>query len=169
MPQVGRHHEYHVVLVKRKFFHKLFPIEIENQFVRFEVQPVAVDRGEVAEMFVEVKQLDGFRGKATVQLVGLPHEVSSEAQVLDAETETLVFPLLTGDASPVGKHTTLQFQAHFALEGGEVLQALAAAELRIQKPAPAPAPAKPVVVEAAAKVKPKKTLSMSLSWSRVEV
>jgi hypothetical protein len=134
-----------------------FPIEIENRFVRFEVQPVAVDRGEVTEMFVEVKQLDGFRGKATVQLVGLPHEVSSEAQVLDAETETLVFPLRTGDASPVGKHTTLQFQAHFALEGGEVLQALAAAELRIQKPAPAPAPAKPVVVEAAAKVKPKKT------------
>jgi len=89
-------------------------------------------------MFVEVKRLEGCRGDAVIELIGLPHQVSSETRKLAAETETLVFPVRTGDASPVGKHTTLQFQARFALEGGEVLQALSAAELRIQQPAPAP-------------------------------
>jgi hypothetical protein len=122
-----------------------FPVEIEAPFLQFTVEAVAVDRGAEAEMFVEVKRLDGYRGEAVVELIGLPHQVSSETRKLDGETATLVFPVRTGDASPVGKHTTLQFQARFALEGGEVLQALSAAELRIQEPAPAP---KPVVASA---------------------
>lgn len=132
-----------------------FPVEIEGPFLQFTVEAVAVDRGAEAEMFVEVKRLEGCRGDAVVELIGLPHEVSSETRKLDAETATLVFPVRTGDASPVGKHTTLRFQARFTLEGGEVLQALSAAELRIQEPAPAP---KPVVAASDAKPesKPKK-------------
>ena len=132
-----------------------FPVVIEGPFLQFTVEAVAVDRGAEAEMFVEVKRLEGCRGDAVVELIGLPHQVSSETRKLDAETATLVFPVRTGDASPVGKHTTLQFQARFSLEGGEVLQALSAAELRIQQPAPAP---KTVVASSDAKpeAKPKK-------------
>ena len=97
-------------------------------------------------MFVEVERLPGCRGEATVSLVGLPHEVSSDSLALGASTETLTFAVRTTAASPVGKHKTHQFQARFVLPGGELVQALAAPELRIQQPAPAPVAAQPAPV-----------------------
>ena len=93
-------------------------------------------------MFVEVERLGGFRGKASVRLLGLPHQVSSEELPLDETTDTLVFPIRAGAQAPAGRHRTLSFNATFTLEGGTLIQGLSAAELRVNKPAPAPAPKK---------------------------
>lgn len=131
------------------------PIELEiiEPLLRFKAEPVSVDRGEVTEMFVEVTRGARFNGQASVDLVNLPHQVTSEARTVDASTDSLVFPVVTTGESPVGKHGGLQFNARIDLPGGQVLQGLAAAELRVQKPAPAPTK----VVEAAApEPKPKK-------------
>ena len=105
-------------------------------------------------MFVEVERLGGFRGKASVRLLGLPHQVSSEELPLDETTDTLVFPIRAGAQAPAGRHRTLSFNATFTLEGGTLIQGLSAAELRVNKPAPAPAPA-PKKEEEAPKPKPK--------------
>ena len=93
-------------------------------------------------MFVEVQRLDGFRGKASVRLLGLPHQVTSDELPLDETTDTLVFPIRAGADAPAGRHRTLSFNATFTLEGGTLIQGLSAAELRVNKPAPAPAPKK---------------------------
>jgi hypothetical protein len=129
------------------------PLEITGPLLTFKAEPVSVDRGQGAEMFVEVERGERFAGQATVDLVNLPHQVTSQTRTVDVGTESLVFPLATTGESPIGKHNGLQFTARIALPEGEVLQGLAAAELRVQKPAPAPAK----VVEASApKPEPKK-------------
>jgi len=115
------------------------PVEVTDPLLTFKAEPISVDRGQGGEMFVEVKRGERFAGEATVDLVNLPHQVSSEPRKVDGTTESLVFPVLTTGESPVGKHGGLQFTARITMPEGEVLQGLAAAELRVQKPAPAPA------------------------------
>ncbi|MCH2105987.1 MAG: PPC domain-containing protein [Planctomycetes bacterium] len=117
---------------------QLFELEIERPFARFKVQAASVEQGSEAEMFVEVERLAGFRGSAKVRLLGLPHQVTSDELVLDETTDTLVFPLRAGPEAQAGRHRTLSFNASFSLEGGGFIQGLAAAELRVNKPAPAP-------------------------------
>lgn len=113
-------------------------VEVTDPLLTFKAEPISVDRGQGGEMFVEVKRGDRFAGEATVDLVNLPHQVTSEPRKVDGTTESLVFPVLTTGESPVGKHGGLQFTARIAMPEGEVLQGLAGAELRVQKPAPAP-------------------------------
>lgn len=131
---------------------QVFEVEIAQPFARFKAQAASVDQGGEAEMFVEVEHLDGFRGSAKVQLLGLPHQVTSDELTLDASTDTLVFALRAGPDAPAGRHRTLSFNATFTLEGGSFIQGLAATDLRVNKPAPAPAPK--VKKEEAPKPKP---------------
>ena len=131
---------------------QVFQLEIARPFAQFKAQAAGVDQGGETEMFVEVQRLDGFRGKAIVRLLGLPHQVTSDELTLDETTDTLVFPIRAGADAPAGRHRTLSFNATFILEGGTFIQGLSAAELRVNKPAPAPAPKKK---EEAPKPKPK--------------
>ncbi len=119
---------------------QVFELEIAPPFARFKAQAASVDQGGEAEMFVEVERLEGFRGSAKVNLLGLPHQVTSEELTLDASTDALVFALRAGPDAPAGRHRTLSFNATFTLEGGSFIQGLSAADLRVNKPAPAPAP-----------------------------
>lgn len=131
---------------------QVFELELARPFARFKAQAASVDQGGEAEMFVEVERLAGFQGSAKVRLLGLPHQVTSDELTLDASTDTLVFPLRAGPEAPTGRHRTLSFNATFTLEGGSFIQGLAAAELRVNKPAPAAAPK--VKKEEAPKPKP---------------
>lgn len=125
----------------------LITLEVTDPLLTFVAEPVSVDQGQGGEMFVTVTRGPQFAGEATVEMVNLPHQVASEVRTVDASTESLVFPITTTGESPVGKHNALQFSARVQLPGGEVLQGLTAAELRVQQPAPAPVK----VAEASAK------------------
>ncbi len=132
----------------------LTALEIAAPFVRFTAQASSVERGQATQMLVAIERLEGFAGTATVELVGLPHGVSSDALELGPETNELIFALRTADDSPKGRHRGLAFRARFTLEAGEVPHALPAAELRIQQPTPAVAsaptqPEQPAAEEAA--------------------
>jgi hypothetical protein len=126
-------------------------LTITPPFVTVSAQALSVEQGETGEMLVTVAALADFPGGGALRLVGLPHEAAAADMPLGADTQELVVAITTTAKSPVGKHKGLAFNAVFELEHGRVVQALPAAELRIQKPtvvaqaqpAPQPAPAQP--------------------------
>jgi hypothetical protein len=131
---------------------QIFNLVIERPFLSFKTQAASVDRGDVGDMFVEIQRLEGFRGIAQVSLLGLPHQVTTDPLTLDETTDSLIFPIAAGPDAPTGRHRTLSFNANFTLEGGTLIQGLAAAELRVNNPPPAPVEKK----EEAPKPTPKK-------------
>lgn len=113
---------------------QIFNVVVERPFVSFKTQPASVDQGGVGDMFVEVTRHEGFRGTAQVSLLGLPHQVETPPLTLDESTSSLVFPLTAGPLAPTGRHRTLSFNATFSLDGGTLIQGLAAAELHVNTP-----------------------------------
>jgi hypothetical protein len=98
------------------------------------------------------KQKD-FEGKATVELLGLPNEVTSRPQEFTKDSTEVVFPIKTTDKSPPGLHKTLVCRAVATVSGEPVTHILGGAELRIQPPLPK----KPAVQTAAAPPAPPPT------------
>ena len=113
---------------------QIFNVVVEPPFVSFKTQSTSVDQGDVGDMFVEVTRHAGFRGTAQVSLLGLPHQVETRSLTLDESTSSLVFPLTAGAKAPTGRHRTLSFNAVFSLDGGTLIQGLAAAELHVNTP-----------------------------------
>jgi hypothetical protein len=129
-------------------------LEVSEPFFRFELPTVTVEQGQAAELVVAVAKNKPFAGKAKVELLGLPAEVSSQPRELDAAATEIVFPIQTSGKSPVGKHRGLLCRAVVTVAGEPVVHLLGAGELRIQKPVAArpaePAPAQAAVAKAAA-------------------
>jgi hypothetical protein len=125
---------------------QIFELVIERPFVSFKTQAVSVDQGSTGDMFVEVTRHDGFRGTARVNLLGLPHQVTTPALTLDANTDSLIFPISAGTEAPTGRHRTLSFNATFTLDGGTLIQGLSAAELHVNTPPKVVIEKKPVPV-----------------------
>jgi hypothetical protein len=129
-------------------------LEISEPFFRFNFPTVTVEQGQAAELAVAVAKNKDFAGKAKVELLGLPAEVTSQTRELDAAAAEIVFPIQTSGKSPVGKHRGLLCRAVVTVAGEPVTHLLGTGELRIQKPAEAkPAAAarpKPAVAKAAA-------------------
>jgi hypothetical protein len=66
--------------------------------------------------------------------------------LLDANTESLVFPITAGPQAPTGRHRTLSFNAVFSLDGSTLIQGLAAAELHVNTPPKVVVKKEPVAV-----------------------
>ncbi|MEX0712846.1 MAG: hypothetical protein WD278_10890, partial [Pirellulales bacterium] len=77
-----------------------------------------------------------FEGAAKVELLGLPHEVTTEARELTADAKELVFQVKTTGNSPAGRHKTLLCRAVVMANGEPVTHTLGSGELRIDTPLP---------------------------------
>jgi hypothetical protein len=132
---------------------QLARLEVSEPFFKFAFPSVACQQGQETELAVKVDKQKDFEGKATVELLGLPNEVTSRPQEFTKDSTEVVFPIKTTDKSPPGLHKTLVCRAVATVSGEPVTHILGGAELRIQPPLPK----KPAVQTAAAPPAPPPT------------
>jgi hypothetical protein len=142
---------------------QLARLEVSEPFFKFAFPSVACQQGQETELAVKVEKQKDFEGKATVELLGLPNEVTSRPQEFTKDSAEVVFPIQTTDKSPPGLHKTLVCRAVVTVSGEPVTHILGNGELRIQPPL-----AKKPAVQTAAVPPPKPEGKPSRHLSRLE-
>jgi hypothetical protein len=122
---------------------QLANLTIAEPYFGFAFQAAAVEQGKETELVIQVSKNRDFEGKAAVELLGLPHEVTTEPREITKETTELVFPVKTTANSPAGKHPTLLCRATVTEQGEPIVHMLGTGELRIDTPLPPSSEAPP--------------------------
>ena len=120
-------------------------LEITEPFLNIALQRSTVERGNETEILGDVTILKELKQPATVQLVGLPHQVTSAPITITNDTKEVVFQVKTETSSPAGKHKNI-FCKVVVTENEELIThaRVGSTELRVDKPLPKPV-AKPAV------------------------
>lgn len=145
-------------------------LEIAEPYFGFTFQAAAVEKGQATEVVLQVSANKEFASPATVELLGLPHEVSAEPQEISKDSTELVFRVNTTANSPVGKHPTLLCRATVIENDEPVVHMIGTGELRIDEPLP-PKDDQPVVAApepVAAEEKPPEKRLTRLEQLRLE-
>jgi hypothetical protein len=124
---------------------QLAELQVAERFFNFAFQNAAVEQGQETEVVVSVTHQAPFEGSARVELLGLPHEATTQPLELTTDQKELVFKVKTTANSPVGKHRTLFCRATLLSQGEPIVHYLGTGELRIDQPLPP----KPMAVAAA--------------------
>jgi hypothetical protein len=136
---------------------QLVPLQVAEKFLNFEYTPAAAEQGKETQMLVKMTKLSDFPGEATVKLIGLPHNATTEEMKVTKDTTELVFPIKVAADTPVGKHANLFCQVVVTQENEPIVHNLGAGELRVDPPPPpkADAPPMPAVAPAPTEAPPK--------------
>ncbi len=131
-------------------------LEIAEPFVNVTLARAAVEQGQETDIIGTIEVKREFPGKAKVELLGLPHKVTTSVMEIDKDAKEVIFRVKTDAASPVGSHKTVHCRVTITQEDEPIVHArLGSTELRIDKPLPpkktAPTPAKPAAPKIAAK------------------
>ena len=120
-------------------------LEITEPFLSIALQRSTVELGNETEIVADVTLLKDLKQPATVQLIGLPHKVTSTPMTITKDTKELVFKVKTETDSPAGKHKNIYCQV-VVTENEELIThaRVGSTELRVDKPLPKPV-AKPAV------------------------
>lgn len=123
---------------------------------RFHVQAqsTSVELGQKTEVFCKVQSVAPFEGKAKVELLGLPHKVSSVIAEVAHGTEEFSFPLQVAADSPAGHHKGIFCRVTIVENGEPMVHATGGTELRLDKPLPPPKPRPQEVAKPVEKPKP---------------
>ena len=128
-------------------------LEITEPFLSIALQRSTVELGNETEIVADVTLLKDLKQPATVQLIGLPHKVTSTPMTITKDTKELVFKVKTETDSPAGKHKNIYCQVVVTENEEPITHArIGLTELRVDKPLPKPA-AKPAPAEKKAVVK----------------
>ncbi len=129
---------------------QLATLDVAEPYVGFTYESAAVEKGKETELFIKVAKNKEFTGKATVELLGLPNEVTTTPNEITPESTEAVFKLTTTANSPVGKHVTLLCRVVLTQDGEPITHMIGTGELRIDEPLPpkADAPAEAPVAPA---------------------
>lgn len=126
---------------------QLATLEVVEPFLAFSFQAAAVEQGQPTDVVVKVEKRKDWEGPAKVELLGLPHEVTSETKEINKDATELVFPIKTTKNSPPGQHTTLFCRATIMINSEPVAHGLGGGQLRVDVPLPPkvdqPAPTPP--------------------------
>ena len=133
---------------------QLAQLQVAEPFFGFTFQSAAVEQGQETNVVLAINQLHEFEGKAKVELLGLPNEVTAEPQEFTSKDEQVIFTVKTTEKSPPGKHKTLVARAVVMVNGEPVTHVIGSGELRIDKPLP-PKKDQPAAPKPAPKPKPK--------------
>jgi hypothetical protein len=137
---------------------QLVDLEIAPPYVTGKIQMTSVEQGAGAQVVCELTQQNKFEGKAKVELVGLPANVSSEPKEITAEDKTVTFNVTSTPKAAIGQGNTLFVQATIEKAGETVVQGFAkGGVMRIDpvKPKPTTKPAQAVAAAPAAPAAPK--------------
>jgi hypothetical protein len=143
-------------------------LEVAEPYIGLALQRGAVELGQETEIVAEVQILKDLNAPATIQLVGLPHKVTSEPMEITKDTKELIFKIKTEADSPPGNHKNIFCQVVVTENSEPITHArVGSTELRVDKPLPKPVVAAPAMKEepkaAAAAVAPKPPVEKRLS------
>jgi hypothetical protein len=127
---------------------QLADLEVADAFFTLAFSAAAVEQGNETTLVAKVTKNKDFEGKAKLELVGLPNEVTAESVEIDKETAELSFTVKTTKNSPAGRHRSILCRAVVTANGEPITHSLGPGEVRIDVPLPpkpnaAPAAAKP--------------------------
>lgn len=135
-------------------------LSVEEPFVGIKLTMTTAKQGETVEMTAEVEGLRDFPGEADVQLFGLPSHATTEVRKLASGAESLSFPIVTTDKTPVGQHKGVFCTVTVPINGQPVVHRLAMGSVLRVDPKPKEVAAAPKTdVAAAPAAKPAKPLS----------
>lgn len=135
---------------------QLANLEIADAFLQLAFKPAAAELGKEATLIAAVTTNREYPGDATVELVGLPGEVTAELVKINKDSADATFKLKTSPKSPAGRHKAIMCRAIVTINGEPVSHTLGPAELRIDTPlAPKPSKAAPKATAVAARPAPK--------------
>jgi hypothetical protein len=115
---------------------QLADLEVAEPRLRFQFQPAVVEQGQKSSVVVKVEKTRKLEAPATIELLGLPNEVTTEPRQIDDAATEVVFPLSTTSKSPPGLHKTLVCRAVVKSQGEPITHVVGGGELRIQPPLP---------------------------------
>ena len=142
-------------------------LEIAEPYFSIAMQRSSVEQGQETEVVCKVDVLKEFPGDAKVELLGLPHKVTTTVMQAKKDTKELIFKVKTQKDSPAGNHKNVFCRVTVTRDNEPIVHArVGATELRIDKPLPpkknAPKP-KPAAKTVAKKPAPKKPVEKRLS------
>lgn len=142
---------------------QLADLEIAEPFFTFAYGQAAVEKGQETDVVVTVTKNRDFEGPATVELLGLPNEVTTAQGAITKDSTEVVFKVKTTANSPAGKHQTLLCRAIVTANGEPITHMIGTGLLRIDEPLPpkadAPAPVAAAPMPATAEAPPEKRLT----------
>jgi hypothetical protein len=115
---------------------QLADLEVAEPILRFQFQPAVVEQGQKTSVIVKVEKSQKLESVATIELLGLPNEVTTESRQVDDAASEVIFPIATTSKSPVGLHKTLVCRAVVKSQGESITHIVGGGELRIQAPLP---------------------------------
>lgn len=115
---------------------QLADLEIAPPLFTLGFQAAAVEKGQETDVVVTVQKNRDFVGPVRMELLGLPHEVTTEPLEFAPDATEVVFRVKTTANSPVGKHPTLLCRAVVMAEGEPIVYVQGSGELRIDEPLP---------------------------------
>jgi hypothetical protein len=127
-------------------------LSVEEPFVQLKLSMTTAKQGETVDMLGEVEQLREFGGEADVQLFGLPSHSTAAVQKLKSDLESLSFPIVTTDKTPVGQHKGVFCTVTVVKDGEPIVHRLAMGSVLRVDPLPKVAVAAPKAAAAPAPV-----------------
>ena len=128
---------------------QLATLEVNEPFVRFEIQRASCEQGQEAQIYCKLNHIRPFEGAAKAQLLGLPANTTTVELEFTKDTTELTFPIKTTAESPVGTHKGILCQVTIMQNGEASVGRAGTAELQIDKPLPAPTQPAPMPMPAA--------------------
>ncbi len=111
-------------------------LEVVEPFFRFTFPAVSLEQGQKGALALGIEKTRDFTGKATLELAGLPPNVTSEPREIGPEATETIFPIVTTEKSPPGRHKSVVCRAVVTVEGEPVVQLLGTGEVQIRRPPP---------------------------------
>jgi hypothetical protein len=138
---------------------QLVDLKVAPPFVTGKIQMAAVEQGNAGQVVCDLTQQNKFEGKAKLELVGLPANVTAEPKEITADDKQVTFAVTSTPKAAVGQGSTLMVQATIQHEGETIQEAFAkGGVLRIDPPKANAAP-KPAAAAANAPAQPAKVAS----------
>jgi hypothetical protein len=129
---------------------QLANLTISEPYVSLAFQAAAVEQGKETDVVITVSKQIDWEGPASVELLGLPHEVTTEPQPITKDSTEVVFHVKTTANSPAGKHPTLLARVTITINEEPIVHMIGGGELRIDTPLPAAAAPAPTPMPEAA-------------------
>jgi len=129
---------------------QLANLTISEPYVSLAFQAAAVEQAKETDVVINVSKQIDWEGPATVELLGLPHEVTTEPKEITKDSTEVVFHVKTTANSPAGKHPTLLARVTITINGEPITHMIGGGELRVDTPLPAAAAPAPTPMPEAA-------------------
>lgn len=103
------------------FSTQLIELDVAAPFVAGQIVRSFVDQGDQTTITVKLDQKLPFEGKAKLELVGLPPNVTAEPKEITKDDKEVQFTVKAGPNAPAGQHKQMFCQFQLTKEGGETM------------------------------------------------